>query len=228
MSFDPSANQFNSLHYLGWMGIFIKFPHTCLLWHKGNESFLCHNNMCLDSLHQEPKVWLLLCWKNSEHSTQNQVFTQGHTQRDLILVVIWFLERKKLDFLRLLVLLPQVWFCSGREEFAAKPNLIFGSQFYSLVWNYHLTQGRPVINAADSLAAAAVSTALCWKSTQTYHLWEIKAGGVIQAQREGERGENTVTHGHPERQVRNGLCVPRPSSERVERSSAQEVMSCPN
>lgn len=69
MSFDPSANQFNSPHYLGWIGIFIRFPHTCSLWHKGSESFLCHNNKAgLDSIHQGAKLWFLLCRRNSEYS----------------------------------------------------------------------------------------------------------------------------------------------------------------
>lgn len=85
-----------------------------------------------------------------------------------------------------------------------------------------------MIRAADSLPLAAVSIALCWWCAQTYHLREIEAGDAIQVQREEKRGKDTVTQGHPERRARNGLCAPRPSSERLERISAQEVMSHPN
>ena len=135
MSFDPSATQFNSPHYPGWIGIFIRFPHTCSLWHKGNESFLCYNNKAgLDSVHQEPKLWFLLCRKNTEHSIAPKSRCPGRAtpERMSCRLVFWFMEKKKLDSLRLPALLPLVWFCSGREEDTAKPNVIFGSQYFFL------------------------------------------------------------------------------------------------
>lgn len=75
MSFNPSANQFNSLHYPGWIGIYIMFPHTCLLWHKGNESFLCHSNKAgLYFIHQRLKLWFLLHRKSSQHKTASKTW----------------------------------------------------------------------------------------------------------------------------------------------------------
>ena len=118
MSFDPSANQFNSLHYLGWIGIYIRFPHTCLLWHKGNESFLCHSNKAgLYFIHWRLKLWFLLHRKSSEHKTAPRTRCPGRTTPEGILCRWHSRSRTEWTWLtEATTLLSLVWICSIRED----------------------------------------------------------------------------------------------------------------
>lgn len=123
MSFDPSANQFNSPHYLGWIGLFIRFLHTCSLWYKSNESFLCHNNKAwLDSMHEKPKVWFLLCRKNSGYNIAPKSKCPGKATAERILCRWYSGSWKK-----------ETWFTEA-VNIAAMILILFWMQTQSYLW----------------------------------------------------------------------------------------------